>query len=163
MGSCVSSPDVQKMCGSDCCKGHGHLSERVEECPICYHVPSQNIPLSCGHNIHSQCLTTWWGRGTTNGLVCPMCHHHTYDCFLELSTTGNKPVGYFRQDTSEDHALLLRKKNYTEPTKVVRLTEDARDMGLTAFLFILAEESPDLKNKLQDVLSENTTPTSTSC
>lgn len=82
-----------------------------------------------------------------------MCRQCTYDCFLELNVSDKKPVGYFRQDTPEDHVLLLRKKNYSDPTYVVRLAEGARDMGLTGFMLLLAEENQTLKDKLQTALS----------
>lgn len=132
------------------CNGHAEVDE---ECSICYLPPSQLVPLSCGHSVHTTCLTSWWGKGTCAGLVCPFCRQCTYDCFLELSISDKRPVGYFRQDTAQDTPIMLRKKNYTEPTMVVKLTENARDMGLTGFIVILSEESPMLQEKLQELLS----------
>jgi len=143
MGSCISHQPLA-LVPTD--------SDPEPDCFLCYQSTTCLLPLRCGHTACAECLAKWWCRNPHNGLLCPFCRQKSYECFLEISAVGNKPVGYYRQDAENGLPMIFRKAEPDEKTKFVRLPEvTSRDMALFGCLEYMRINNPSQPERLLTV------------
>lgn len=100
------------------------LPEQPDECFICCHPATPSVKLECGHSIHMRCLASWWMQKPDLSMACPLCRHVSDDCFMELETTTQLPVGFYRNG----FMYRLPAKPETDIT-CVKIKEEARDFA----------------------------------